>query len=64
LLFSTIRAVLADSAVNQMSLANMSICFTTSLLQNNKDLSSSFKFSEFFATAGEALNPQGDDFIL
>jgi hypothetical protein len=63
-LFSTLNTVLQHSAVNQMSLANMAICFTTSLLQNNKDLSSSFKFSEFFSKAREIVNSQGDDFIL
>jgi hypothetical protein len=64
LIFSMIRVVLDNAAVNQMSPANMTICFTMSLLQNNKDLLTSFKFSELLAKSFEVLNAAGDDFVV
>jgi hypothetical protein len=64
LIFSAIRIVLSHSAVNQMSPANLTICFTMSLLQNNKDLKMTFKFSEFLAKSFDVLNATGDDFVI
>jgi hypothetical protein len=58
------RQVVEKAAVNQMSFANLAICFTTSLLQNNRGLVSGFRFCEFFEKALDLLKPDGDDFAI
>jgi hypothetical protein len=63
-IFWLIKQVVEKAAVNQMSFANMAICFTTSLLQNNRGLGPGFRFGEFFEKAVELLKPEGDDFAI
>jgi hypothetical protein len=58
------KQVVERANVNQMSFANMGICFTTSLLQNNRGLFPGFRFGEFFEKAVELLKPEGDDFAV
>jgi hypothetical protein len=63
-IFAMMDVVIKQANVNQMSFGNMMICFTTSLLQNNRGLAPGFRFSEFFQKAVELLNPARNDFVI
>jgi hypothetical protein len=63
-IFRAIQAVIDQSAVNQMSFANLAVCFLSSLLQNGKGLGAGFRFQEFFQESVALLNESGDDFNL
>jgi hypothetical protein len=64
MVLATMQIVVDMSHLNQMTFLNLIICFNTSLLQNNKNLTPNFKFTQFFTRCIELMNPDGTDFIL